>query len=330
MLGATRYLLRISLMRCTQTSMPKEPLKLETFGTTMGALEPGQEALAVVLRLGDFPGSELGGDPRAAGFRTTKEPQLRVPGSAGGVTTDTGCSTWTLAAGGLAAQGSPGPSNGCRPLPNVGLRAWRGSSGLDSGPAPRGEKEETVCCVMRSGCGAAMPSRSKEGRRRLWEVLTAGGVGKGSETSVGDTPSPAKLRPRSGCGCGGGVGRSSSSGEARGTGKGCGRDIKRSLGDGSRRTAALGPEVLTLPSGPAGSLEGGTASPGSMSTIDAAKGLSMATATAARRSAGGPGHSFQTGTTAGPGGWALGGRQKVGAKTRRAAERAAVGVKVLN
>jgi hypothetical protein len=46
---------------------------------------PAVVVLAVVVRLGDLPGSELGGDPRPAVRTFTKGPQLIVHGSEGGV-----------------------------------------------------------------------------------------------------------------------------------------------------------------------------------------------------------------------------------------------------
>lgn len=104
-----------------------------------------------------------------------------------------------------------------------------------------------------------MPSRSNEGRRKLCEVFTIGGVG--SDTSVGGRMLPAKLRPRSCRSSWRGVGRGSSKGEAAGEGKGWGREGQRSVGssfvgaEGSpRSTAALGKDAPTSPSGVAGTL----------------------------------------------------------------------------
>jgi hypothetical protein len=53
-------------------------------GTIMGAW-PGVFALAVVTMFGDLPGSELGGDPRPPVGTFTKDSQVMVPGSEGGV-----------------------------------------------------------------------------------------------------------------------------------------------------------------------------------------------------------------------------------------------------
>ena len=98
-------------MRCTQTSMPNAPSKAETVGTTKLGFGTVDDAFAVVVRFGVTPGSEPGGDPRPAGLTFTNEPQLTVPGSAGGVMTGTRCSTWALAAGGVAAKGLMEPSS---------------------------------------------------------------------------------------------------------------------------------------------------------------------------------------------------------------------------
>ena len=73
----------------------------------------------------------------------------------------------------------------------------------------------------RSGWGLAMPSRSNEGKRRLWAFFTTGGVD--SETAVEGRTSAAKLRLRSGRRSCSGLGRSS--GEGRGSGKGCGGSV---------------------------------------------------------------------------------------------------------
>jgi hypothetical protein len=72
-----------------------------------------------------------------------------------------------------------------------GLSAWRGSSGFDRGPAPKGENGWFEEREMRSGWGAAMPRTSKDGRRRLCGILVRVGVGR--EKSVGRKV-PAKLR----------------------------------------------------------------------------------------------------------------------------------------
>jgi uncharacterized membrane protein len=68
----------------------------------MGAW-PGAVAAAVTLRFGDTPGSELGGEPNAAGIALTTAPQLNVPGSDGGVKVARTCSTCARAALGLVA-----------------------------------------------------------------------------------------------------------------------------------------------------------------------------------------------------------------------------------
>jgi hypothetical protein len=62
---------------------------------------PGAVALAVKVRFGDTPGSELGGEPSPAGRTLTMAPQLNVPGSEGGVKVGMMCSLGTLAVLGL-------------------------------------------------------------------------------------------------------------------------------------------------------------------------------------------------------------------------------------
>lgn len=101
---------------------------------------PGAVALAVVASPGDTPGSELGGEPKAAVDTFTKDCQSIAPGSDGGVTVDTRCSSWEPVALGLAGEKMCGASCG-RERPKGGLSAWRGSSGFDRGPAPSEEKE---------------------------------------------------------------------------------------------------------------------------------------------------------------------------------------------
>jgi hypothetical protein len=59
-------------------------LKSACIGTTMGAW-PGVVALAVTVRLGDVSASEFGGEPTPAVLTCTRDPQLNVPGSEGGV-----------------------------------------------------------------------------------------------------------------------------------------------------------------------------------------------------------------------------------------------------
>lgn len=78
-----------------------------------------------------------------------------------------------------------------------GLRACSGSSGLDSGPAPTGEKKRSASGWKRSGCGAAIPSRSNEGRRRLAVVLNSCGDGKGA-LEHGRAQSTIPAMPKSG------------------------------------------------------------------------------------------------------------------------------------
>jgi hypothetical protein len=160
-------------------------------GTMIGAWL-GVVTLAVRLRFGDTPGSEFGGEPRSTCLVFTNEPQLNVPGSAGGVKMGTRCANGVRATFGLEKSVLVGGS--ARGLSwSGGLSAWRGSSGFESGPAPKGEKGRLEEGRMRSGCGAAMPRTSKDGRRRLWGTLLRYGVGR--ERSVGRKV-PAKLRSR--------------------------------------------------------------------------------------------------------------------------------------
>lgn len=107
--------------------------------------------------------------------------------------------------------------SGCVWLCGSGLRAWRGSSGFDSGPAPSGEQGRWGCARIRSGWGAAMPSTWNEGRRKLCLCLIA--VGGGSERLLG-----GRLRVRSTCGRSSELGVVRGWGMAEGSGKGCGRE----------------------------------------------------------------------------------------------------------
>jgi hypothetical protein len=66
----------------------------------MGAW-PGAVAAAVTLRFGDTPGSELGGEPNAAGLALTTASQLNVPDSEGGVKIEMTCSACAPGALGL-------------------------------------------------------------------------------------------------------------------------------------------------------------------------------------------------------------------------------------
>lgn len=77
-------LLIMFLISSTHTAILASSLSPTEVGTIIGAW-PGAVALAVVVRFGDTPGSELGGEPRPAVFTFTKDPQLIVPGSEGGV-----------------------------------------------------------------------------------------------------------------------------------------------------------------------------------------------------------------------------------------------------
>jgi hypothetical protein len=98
-------------------------------------------ALAVTLRFGDTPGSELGGEPNPAGLTFTRGSQWNVPGSVGGVKVEMMRSTCALAAFGLAVgvSAAVSPWDGWS---SGGLSAWRGSSGFESGPAPIAEVEK--------------------------------------------------------------------------------------------------------------------------------------------------------------------------------------------
>lgn len=86
----TDYLPRISLSSWIQAAIPKTPSTCCIMGTMTLDDGPRELALAVLVRLGDTPGSELGGEPKPAGLTFTKEPQCNVPASVGGVTTGTG------------------------------------------------------------------------------------------------------------------------------------------------------------------------------------------------------------------------------------------------
>jgi len=112
-------------------------------GTMMGAW-PGAVALAVVASPGKTPGSECGGEPKAAVDGLTNDGQLMVPSSEGGVKVDKRWSSWELVALGLAGARMGDASCG-KERAKGGLSAWRGSSGLDSGPAPSDEKEWVGC-----------------------------------------------------------------------------------------------------------------------------------------------------------------------------------------
>lgn len=103
-----------------------------------------------------------------------------------------------------------------------------------------------------------MPKRSKDGRRRLCEVFTIGGVG--SETLDGGRTVPAKLRLRSGFVSWSGLGRSGR--EAAGNGKGGTRDGSRRAELSfrcaeldPRRATDLGQNAPTSPSGEVGGLD---------------------------------------------------------------------------
>ena len=78
------YVLMMVLMPSTHVAMLASSSGAAETGTMIGAW-PGAVAPVVVERLGDTPGSELGGEPRAAVLTFTKGPQVMVPGSEGGV-----------------------------------------------------------------------------------------------------------------------------------------------------------------------------------------------------------------------------------------------------
>lgn len=112
------------------------------------------------------------------------------------------CSTWGLVCSGLGmAEGSTSPSCGGRQ--RAGLSACRGSPGLESGPEPNSQTESAVARTpaaseMRSGWGAAMPSRSNGGKRRLCWALTSGGEGRADAGGRFAAKSWAKMVLRSG------------------------------------------------------------------------------------------------------------------------------------
>jgi len=121
-------------------------------GTTMvdDGLDSGAAATAgTEARSGEEDGSELGGEPTSDGLTLKRVPQLKLPGSVGGVTRG------TMRAA-LAGSRSSAPSN-WQTLARGGLSAWRGSSGFDRGPAPS-EKDGLEFRGTWSGCGAAMPN----------------------------------------------------------------------------------------------------------------------------------------------------------------------------
>jgi hypothetical protein len=187
-------------------------------GTMIGAW-PGVVTLAVRLRFGDTPGSEFGGEPKSTCLVLTNEPQLNVPGSAGGVKVGMRCANGVSATFGLETGVFVG-GWARRSSSSGGLSAWRGSSGFESGPAPKGENGRLEERGVRSGWGAAMPRTWNDGRRRLWGTLLRLGVGR--ERSAGRKV-PAKLRSRwwsRAAGDGSGWGMEDS-------GKGCGREASR-------------------------------------------------------------------------------------------------------
>ena len=58
-----------------QEAIPRASLKSATENGFRAPDEPVTEALAALLILGEMPGSERGGEPKAAVFTLTKEPQ---------------------------------------------------------------------------------------------------------------------------------------------------------------------------------------------------------------------------------------------------------------
>lgn len=103
-----------------------------------------------------------------------------------------------------------------------------------------------------------MPKRSKDGRRRLCEVFTMGGVGR--QTLVAGRTVLWKSRLKLGCVSCSGVGMSSE--ELTGNGKGGTRDGSRRAGLSmgcaaldARRATGLGQKAATSPSGEVGGLD---------------------------------------------------------------------------
>lgn len=149
-------------------------------GAWAGAVEP-----TVVASLGETPGSDVGSEPKVGATTFAKDGQLIVPISDGGVKVETRWSGGEPA--GLGIVGRRGDGSGGKERPKGGLRACRGSSGLERGPAPREEKDWVVCNGCRSGWGTAIPSRSKEGSCSLWAVVL-NGLGEGGAMGVGGRP----------------------------------------------------------------------------------------------------------------------------------------------
>jgi hypothetical protein len=90
-----------------QAAIPSASLR-STTERGSGGVDAGPEPAMVVI-LGETPGSERGGDPSPALRTRTKEPQLKMPGSSGGVTVEISCSRWALANSGEVAAGSLTP-----------------------------------------------------------------------------------------------------------------------------------------------------------------------------------------------------------------------------
>jgi hypothetical protein len=133
------HLLMVFLASSIHTAILTASLIAADVGTIIGA-RPGAVALAVTLRFGDTPGSELGGEPSPTGLTLTRGPQWNVPGSEGGVKVDMMRSTCALLSLGQGIGGSAVVST-CDGWSSGGLSAWRGSSGFESGPAPKAEGE---------------------------------------------------------------------------------------------------------------------------------------------------------------------------------------------
>jgi hypothetical protein len=69
-----------------QAAIPSASLKPATDGKFVVEVGPGEDERVMLLILGDCAGSDPGGDPTPEDLTFTNEPQLKEPGSVGGVT----------------------------------------------------------------------------------------------------------------------------------------------------------------------------------------------------------------------------------------------------
>jgi hypothetical protein len=102
-MGHCKHLLMVFLALSTQAAIVKVSLSSADVGTMIGA-RPGAVALAVTLRLGDTPGSELGGEPKPLGLTLRRAPHWNISDSEGGVKVEMRRPTCALVALGLVVD----------------------------------------------------------------------------------------------------------------------------------------------------------------------------------------------------------------------------------